>query len=104
MAKWEYDLSTCGKDLRESIDNGDESMESCIATMEKLAACYERIKELVPEDDFEFYFYDAFDMVNGMIHDMKTYPDDDEGIAESVNECLAEFYDLCDEHRIWVSL
>ena len=104
MSSWEYNLGAAGKALRESIYEGGEDMKSCIDTMEKLVTCYERIKSLVPEDDFCFHFDDAYSMAQGELDSMKEDAMDEYEALETVNNSLEEFYDLCDTHRIWVSV
>ena len=92
MANWNY---TCknGKALRNAIDG-----ENTIKVLKALINCYEEIRSMLTEDDslydndIEVSIYDIQDRLNG-----GDTEDDD------VDILLEEFYDFCDEMRIWVA-
>ena len=92
MANWNY---TCknGKALRNTIDG-----ENTVKILKALINCYEEIRSMLKEDDslydsdIEVSIYDIQDRLNGG----DTEEDD-------VDILLEEFYDLCDEVRIWVA-
>ena len=92
MANWNY---TCkkGKALRNAIDG-----ENTVKVLKALISCYEEIRSMLTEDDslydsdIEVSIYDIQDRLNGG----GTEEDD-------VDILLEEFYDLCDEVRIWVA-
>ena len=92
MANWNY---TCknGKTLRNAIDG-----ENTVKVLKALINCYEEIRSMLTEDDslydsdIDVSIYDIQDRLNGG----DTEEDD-------VDILLEEFYDLCDEVRIWVA-
>ena len=92
MANWNY---TCknGKALINAIDG-----ENTVKILKALINCYEEIRAMLAEDDslydsdIEVSIYDIQDRLNGG----DTEEDD-------VDILLEEFYDLCDEVRIWVA-
>ena len=92
MASWNY---TCknGEALRNAIDG-----ENTVKILKALINCYKEIRSMLTEDDslydsdIEVSIYDIQDRLNGG----DTEEDD-------VDILLEEFYDLCDEVRIWVA-
>lgn len=117
MRTWQHSLNPTGSILRQTINNGNEDLQSCKDTLEALKTCYEQIKRLVSEEEWSFYYEDAFDNVVGDL-EILNEPDDakredrllDIGYdgynppLEMVNNELRTFYDLCDEHSIWIGL
>lgn len=113
--KWRYRLDHSGKTLRETINDGDEDLESCKATLHALKDCYDQIKMLVKDDwcnfecEYESLVY-YIDVLNNP--DEEKREDDllDSGYndfnpaLECVNDCLRTFYDLCDYYRIWIGV
>lgn len=92
MANWNY-TGKNGKALRNAIDG-----ENTVKVLKALINCYEEIRSMLTEDDslydsdIEISIYDIQDRLNGG----DTEEDD-------VDILLEEFYDLCDEVRIWVA-
>jgi hypothetical protein len=88
MARWKYELK-CGKELREEIHEGNS--ERILNVLQK--AYKELFKAgVIDESDYdlytdEFIIYDADDLEEA-----------------DVNYELSEFYDLCDELGVWVSV
>lgn len=86
MAKWNYTLKN-GVQLREAIHNEDAAR-----VLEELKVCY---KELLKAKQIDGDDYDSY------IDQIEGYDEDD--IDEfTVDYELSEFYDLCDNLRIWV--
>ena len=92
MANWNY-ICKSGKALRNAIDG-----ENTVKVLKALINCYEEIRSMLTEDDslydndIEVSIYDIQDRLNG-----GDTEDDD------VDMLLEEFYDFCDEVRIWVA-
>lgn len=96
MTSWKYTCNN-GKTLRSAIDE-----ENNIKVLKTLINCYEEIRTMLTEDDtpdalladndIEVAIYDIQDRLNSNDTD-----DDDD-----IDLLLEEFYDLCDELRIWV--
>ena len=91
MSKWTYTL-TKGKWLREAIEDGDEQL-----VVKCLLACYKELYDKLTDEDKEWKGFDIEDVIGCL-----EYYDEDEG--DNIDYYLAEFYDLCDELRAWVTL
>ena len=105
MAKWEYDLKTMGKNLRDYINEGDSSKEHCEAILDQVILCCEYLQDNISNEDREWYEYDLKEMISDC-EDVKCYlEEDDEDFNENeINDILACFYDLMDSMRVWVAL
>lgn len=113
---WKYDLSTTGKFLRQQINDGGEDIESCRKTLSALEKCYRLIKNKVSETEWENFantFQNVRQHIDTLSVEDKIEQEDrllDDGfdgmnpLLECVNSDLRDFYDLCDEYRIWVGL
>lgn len=117
MRTWVHSLTVTGKHLRQVINDGGEDLQSCKNTLEALQTCYENIKRLVSEDDWDWYFEDAY---ANIIVDLEILNDSNDArredrlidigydgynpALEMTNNELRTFYDLCDEHSIWIGL
>ena len=101
MAQWKYTIKS-GKALREAIDEGDT-----MQTVECLLKCYEELRDKLSDEDnvfyedYEEYEYDIADN-RGML--MLYQLDPDEYDEEDIDNYLAEFYDICDNVRAWISM
>lgn len=84
--KWDYKLKT-GSRLRKAIES-----EDLYDTLFALRLCYDELVDagFISEDDYEYYT-ENFDMY-------------DEEDVDSVDFELNEFYDLCDNLRVWVEI
>lgn len=91
MAIWKYRLIDEGKALRREIDNGDNTK-----VLSALITCYNKIKEIICDDDDPF--------IDDAIEDIGMWIDDPDVDAETVDGFLCEFYDTCDDMRIWIEL
>ena len=88
--KWNYELR-CGRALRRAIE--DEDLEKVLLTLrqayrELLRAGY------IDEDDYEEYTSN----IDYQLEDTDNLDEDE------VDYELSDFYDLCDNLRIWVSM
>ncbi len=108
-------MDSCGKNLRKTIDNGGEDLDSCKATLLSLANCYKQIQKMIPQDDW-YGFEEEQDRVKELLEIF----DKDDALREdclldlgydeinlplqAVNESLRNFYDLCDYYKIWIGL
>lgn len=95
MAKWKYTLNS-GKTLREAIEN--EDMEQVVKC---LLLCYRELLDKLDEWDEEDYEIDIHDSI-GVLMAYELCPDEDD--EDYINEKLEEFYDLCDELSVWITL
>ena len=100
MKKWETRCYTF-HEVRELIDNGVESSETCIEIMEILAECCNEIAN--GRDDWDFYddFIEMRDEINDELECMSE-DDDYEDLESEVNFRLHEMYDLCDAAKVWL--
>lgn len=112
---WEYHLAT-GSSLRQHINDGEETLKSCINTLIALEKCYSEIKGKVAADDWED-ISGEWENVKEHIEILKT-DDEVERIdhlldlgfdgfnppLDMVNEDLLIFYNVCDELRIWIGI
>lgn len=97
--KWYYQLKN-GVALRNAIDAEDYGQ-----IKNSLIAAYKEIHEVMPEK------FDEYDLENKLedLEYLDTEPDEDieiseDDIRENFDYELSDFYDLCDNLNIWVSL
>ena len=88
MAKWNYTLKW-GKHLREAIDAEDIEM-----VVKCLICCYRELLNKLSDEDKEWKEFD----IEQEIFCLECYDED-----EDIDGYLAEFYDICDDVRAWVS-
>lgn len=110
MEKWIY---TCkgGTELRRLINNSG-AWEVSVEVIRQLKKCYQEIIDGYPwEDELDKdKFQEALDFLNGDDEIIINWMNGGEDIEEYgfdtdldlVDERLEEFYNLCDEYRIWV--
>lgn len=94
MAEWKY-KSVNGYKLRELIQTGDESETNCEAILKHLIKCYQEIQKCMKMD--EYWFDNEVDELQDDI-DCAAFD------TETVNFHLSNFYDTCDQLRVWVSI
>lgn len=82
MERWKYKLEFEGKLLRELID-GDEIIENVIAIYNQVIRCLQSLKSCMIKRDLSL---------------------DCEEEKEKLNCCLSDFYDLCDNARVWIGI
>lgn len=100
--KWDY---TCNrfKRVRELINEKKETPRQCMLIMTELESCCD---EITPDNRSEWIYYDEFRDFKSMIYEeIKLMDEDDyESCEITVNDFLEDFYDLCDEARVWLGL
>lgn len=108
MANWKYNLRFEGKALRELINKEDgQTVENVIAIYKQIINCLEYWKKRLLESDKEDWEYD----IETMIEDLQcACPDiEDEDLdyydeQENLNYYLRDFYDMCDNARVWIGV
>jgi hypothetical protein len=101
MAKWDKNCSRFGF-VREMIDQDEESIDFCKRILEELIKCCE---DLVQDGDEEWIYHEAFiDLKSDISEYVETICEDDEyeWVESEINYFLNEFYDLCDNARVWL--
>lgn len=100
--KWDY---TCNrfKRVRELINEKKETPRQCMLIMTELESCCD---EITPDNRSEWIYYDEFRDFKSMIYEEIELMDEDdyESCEITVNDFLEDFYDLCDEARVWLGL
>ena len=92
MTKWK--LKT-GLELRNLIQNGNCSKENCKTTLLEIIKEYNKIQE---ELELEEWFFDGeIESINDDI-EMEAFDED------TVNYHLRDFYDYCDELKVFIEL
>lgn len=88
---WDYNLQS-GDELAQAIDSEDYE-----AVIDALRNCYQELldNDLITQDDFDSYTAD-FDLYG----DFSDWDDPE----DTVNYELEQFYDLCDNIRVWIGL
>lgn len=109
MKKWKHTIY--GRGLRENVVNMRDSnilkVSDVKQTLELLKYCYNQIQSRIDEDEWEIYFGWPYDIVVGDIEILENWSGQFPGfedLRELVDDRLFTFYDLCDEHRIWISV
>ena len=106
MANWKYNLRFEGKMLRELI-NKEETMENIVAIYKQIIACLETWKRRLLETDKEDWEYDIEEMIEDLqcaCPDMEDGSLDYEEEQENLNYYLRDFYDMCDNARVWIGV
>ena len=87
---WRYELKN-GKNLRAAINN--EDAEQVVVELRK---CYDELRDagIIDDDDYERWVEEGLDLLDS----------EDEDFYDSVDWELDQFYDLCDNIRVWVNL
>ncbi len=115
MKRWRFNLGVVGQNLRTKINDGEEDLNSCIATLEALEKCYCAIKGLLPVDEWE-EICEEYDNIKEHLDILKL--DEIERLdkllglgfdgynppLDCVNDDLRIFYNVCDDLRIWVGI
>lgn len=100
--KWNY---TCNrfKRVRELINEEIEIPKQCMLIMTELESCCD---ELTPDNRSEWIYYDEFRDLKSIIHEELELMDEDdyESCEMTVNDFLENFYNLCDEAKVWLRL
>ena len=100
--KWDY---TCNRfrGVRELINENINTPKQCILIIKGLENCCD---ELTPDDRTDWIWYDEFRDLKSEIHEEIELMDEDDykDCEMIVNSLLQEFYNLCDEARVWLVL
>lgn len=101
MARWNI-ICYSFKRVREMIEDCID-VNDCMQIMYELEGCCD---ELTPDNEIDWDFYDAFRDLKSEIHDeIEMMEDDDyESCGRTVDYYLNEFYDLCDNARVWLEI
>lgn len=106
MAVWKYKLEFEGKALRELI-NKEETIENIVAIYNQIITCLETWKKRLLKTDKEDWEYN----IEEMIEDLQcACPDIEDGDLdyydeqENLNYYLRDFYDMCDNARVWIGV
>lgn len=101
MSRWKHHIKN-GKKLRKAINDDDN-----VQTLEALKECYKEINRIMvlifDDDDLE----DILSEIDNQLDNCENYEDYDmteDDVQDEINYLLRQFYDLCDEMRIWVDL
>ena len=105
MAKWNYDLKTMGKNLRDYINECNSSKEHCESILEQLIICCNYLHENLSNEDRIWYENDLDELIQDC-EDTRYYldEDDEESNADNIDDVLTTFYDLMDSMRVWVAI
>ncbi len=108
MAKWKYKLEDEGKRLRDLIDDGDSTLETVISVYKQMIVCLKLLKIKLVGIDKNNMGYEIDPMIEDYQiacpeeADSKFYDYYDE--EDNLNFNLREFYDFCDDNRVWIGL
>lgn len=106
MNKWKYRLESTGKAFRESLTSEQETAATVIEVYQRVIDCLNGLKHMLNNEDVEEWLYD----IESMVEDLETAcpePDPDfdyEEQEENLNYYLNDFYNLCDNMRVWIGL
>jgi hypothetical protein len=107
MGRWKYKLEDEGKQLRKLIDEGNESLDTIVSVYNQMVVCLKCLKlKLIGVDKINMQYN-----IDCMIEDFQTScPEVDTDIynyydeENNLNFNLREFYDFCDDDRVWIGL
>lgn len=107
MGKWKYKLGYEGKQLRKAINEGNETRETVIAVYNQMVVCLKSLKlKLIGADKIDLQY-----SIDCMIEDFQiACPEAETDIydyyeeEDNLNFNLREFYDFCDDNRVWIGL
>jgi hypothetical protein len=93
MAHWDYTI-TNGTILHTAIENG-----STKETIDALIMCLDELYSKLTSEDKAYIGYDIEDMT-----EVLKYMDASETNEDELDDYLADFYDMCDSLRAWITL
>lgn len=99
MSKW-YKTCNSFEKVRDMLNEGVETASHCMAIMHAIESCCD---ELTPNNAMHWVFYDNFRDLKSEIHEeIELMDESDYDECENiVNNYLNEWYDLCDNARVW---
>lgn len=101
MNRWKHILKN-GKNLREAINDDDN-----VQTLEALKECYKEINRIMLSAFDDDYLENVLSEIDNQLDNCENYEDYDmteDDVQDEINYMLRQFYDLCDDLRIWVDL
>lgn len=102
--KWDFNISEEFSTVRDLIEDETETVEQCVSILDALRECCHTLTPY-SERDWGFYtdFMDLKEEIDEEVECMDK--DDDYNVCETtVNYYLNEFYDLCDNARVWLGI
>lgn len=108
MGKWKYKLGDEGKQLRELIGDGERTLETVISVYKQIIVCLKLLKIELVGIDKDNLSYEIDSMIEDYQlacpeeSDAKIYDYYEE--EDNLNFNLREFYDFCDDNRVWIGL
>lgn len=108
MGKWKYKLEDEGRRLRHLIDESDLTLETVIAVYNQMITCLKLLKVKLIGRDKNDLSYEIDSMIEDYQlacpeeADSKIYDYYEE--EDNLNFNLREFYDFCDDNRVWIGL
>lgn len=106
MTNWKYKIGFEGKVLRDLI-NEEETIENIIAIYKQIIRCLESWKGKLSDSDKEDWEYDIENMIEDLQFACPDAEDDELSYDEEenkINYYLNDFYDMCDNARVWIGL
>ena len=106
MEKWKYKLEDEGRRLRQLIDESDLTLETVIAVYNQMITCLKLLKVKLSGRDKNDLSYE----IDSMIEDYRLACPEDTDVynyyeeEDNLNFNLREFYDFCDDNRVWIGL
>lgn len=106
MKKWKYKLEFEGIKLRELL-NKDDTITTIVELYNQMEVCLKSIQKMLVPRDSEEWRYDIESMIEDIqmscpdIEDPELIYNDEEA---KLNRHLRDFYDLCDNIRVWIGL
>lgn len=107
MANWKYRLEYSGKNLRNLINDGGQTLENIVAIYNQIITCLEYLQKRLTKSDIDIWK----DEIENMIEELRCECPDlqDESLEyadeeENLNYHLRDFYDLCDAARVWIGV
>lgn len=100
--RWKYKCFTF-PEVRQLINEDVETVKQCMKILHSLECC---CGELTPNGKEDWEYYDDFRDLTSEIHETIEELDEDnyDEAKYTVNNLLAEFYDLCDSAGVWLGL
>ena len=108
MSNWKYNLRFEGKMLKELINKeGGETVENVIAIYKQVISCLEYWKKRLTKEDREDWEYDIEEMIEELQCSCPSTEDENVDYyeeKENLNYWLRDFYDMCDNARVWIGI
>lgn len=99
--KWNYHLKQ-GRELREAIN--EDKMEE---VLNLLWSCYVEINQNLPDLYDEDELQEDLADIDNQLDNLENYEDygmSEDDVMDEINYLLNNFYDFCDNLKIWIGL